>query len=154
MKTEKPSPPKTISLEQVLQRGDVWRGHSQHLVPQAALDTGCTDLNVILVNRGWPLASLIEVCLPMASKATASVAISQGEWLLIAPALRQVKEGYTVLLNPPAIPFAPGLIQIGMDLDRLIVVETNKKSDFLASFIELARSDICRRVGICVTLCN
>ena len=69
--------------------------------------------------------------------------MSQGEWLLLAPALRQIKEGYTVLLNPPALPFAPGLIQAGIDLDRLLVVAAEKKADFLASFTELARADIC-----------
>jgi protein ImuA len=61
----------------------------------------------------------------------------------LAPALRQLKEGYTVLLNPPTLPFAPGLIQAGIDLDRLLVVAAEKKADFLASFTELARADIC-----------
>jgi cell division inhibitor SulA len=87
---------------------------------------------------------LVEVCQPGALQGPANTgATSQGEWLLFAPSLHQLKEGYTVLLNPPATPFAPSLIQAGIDLDRLLIVEAEKKADFLASFTELARADIC-----------
>ena len=137
MKSEKSNPNKPITLEQLLLRGDVWRGQSQGFAPQAALDTGHAELNARLLHQGWPLGSLVEICQPGAE------VISQGEWLLLAPALRQLKNGYTVLLNPPALPFAPGLIQAGIDLDRLLIVATEKKADFLTSFTELARADIC-----------
>lgn len=144
MNPEKPNRNKPISLEQLLRRGDVWRGRSQGFVSQAALDTGYAELNTHLLHAGWPLASLVEICQPGALQGPAnSGAVSQGEWLLLTPALRQLKEGYTVLLNPPAVPYAPGLIQAGVDLDRLLIVEAEKKTDFLASFTELARADIC-----------
>lgn len=141
MNPDKPNPNKPITLEQLLQRGDIWRGQSQGFAPQAALDSGHSALNAGLLHKGWPLASLVEICQPAALNGTN--VISQGEWLLLAPALRQIKEGYTVLLNPPALPFAPGLIQADIDLDRLLVVAAEKKVDFLASFTELARADIC-----------
>jgi len=142
MTSAKPSPTNPPSLEQLLRRGDVWRGQSQQFVPQAALDTGYAELNEHLLNHGWPLASLVEIDQPGGSRAIGDN-IGCGEWLLLAPALRQLKEGYIVLLNPPAMPFAQGLIQAGMDLDRLLIVETEKKADFLASFTELARASIC-----------
>lgn len=141
MNPEKPNPNKPITLEQLLRRSDIWRGQSQGFAPQAALDSGHSELNTCLLHKGWPLGSLVEICQPAAFNGAHMV--SQGEWLLLAPALRQIKEGYTVLLNPPALPFAPGLIQAGMDLDRLLVVAAEKKADFLASFTELARADIC-----------
>lgn len=144
MDSGKPNPNKPVCLEQLLRRGDVWRGRSQCFVPQAALDTGHAELNAGLLNSGWPLASLVEICQPGALQGPANTgAVSQGEWLLLTPALRQLKDGYTVLLNPPAKPFAPGLIQAGIDLDRLLIVEAEKKVDFLASFTELARAEIC-----------
>ncbi len=132
-----PNPSKPISLEQLLRRGDVWRGQSQGFAPQAALETGHAELNACLLHKGWPLASLVEICQPGAGT------LSQGEWLMLSPALRQLKNGYMVLLNPPALPFAPGLIQAGIDLDRLLIVAVEKKADFLASFTELVRADIC-----------
>lgn len=144
MNSEKPNPSKPISLEQLLQRGDVWRGRSQGFVSQAGLDTGHAELNAGLLNEGWPLATLVEICQPGTLQGSVNTgAVSQAEWLLFTPALQQLKDGYLVLLNPPAIPFAPGLIQAGIDLDRLLVVAAEKKSDFLASFTELARTDIC-----------
>lgn len=141
MTSTKANPGKSVTLEQVLRRGDVWRGQSQRFVPHAALDTGYQELNKRLLNKGWPLASLLEIGQPCALSNTGLAA--QAEWLLFAPAIRQIKEGYTVLLNPPALPFAPGLIQAGIDLDRLLIVEAEKKTDFLASFTELARAEIC-----------
>lgn len=127
-----------ITLEQLLRRGDVWRGQSQRFAHQAAVDTGHSILNDALLHKGWPLASLVEICQPNIG--------GQSEWLLMAPALRQLTVGYTVLLNPPAMPFAAGLIQLGLDLDRLLIVRTAHKSDFLASFVELTRSEICAAV--------
>jgi protein ImuA len=71
---------------------------------------------------------------------------SQAEWLLLSPALLAVGKGLVVLLNPPYQPFAQALIQQGMNLERLLVVETLNKADFLASFIELTRSHACDAV--------
>jgi protein ImuA len=121
-------------LEQLLRRGDIWRGQSQSAAPQTALDTGHAPLNEALLHKGWPLATLVEIHQELAG---------QGEWLLLTPALRRLTAGYTVLLNPPALPFAAGLIQLGLDLDRLLVVQASSKPDFLAGFLELARSPIC-----------
>lgn len=137
MNPGKPNPSKPTSLEQLFRRGDVWRGKSQGFAPQAALDTGHAELNARLLHKGWPMASMVEVCQPKTG------VLSQGEWLLFSPALKQLESGYVVLLNPPALPFAPGLIQAGIDLNRLLIVETEKKTDFLVSFTELARADIC-----------
>jgi protein ImuA len=134
MTHNKPSPT-PLTLEQLLRRGDVWRGQSGCLTPQATLGTGHAVLNQSLLNQGWPLATLIEVCQPSIC--------GYSEWLLLAPALRQLHAGYIILLNPPAIPFAAGLIQMGLDLDRLLIVQTQNKAEFLASFVELARADIC-----------
>lgn len=128
-----PDPDST--LEQLLRRGDIWRGQSQRAAPQTALNTGHERLNAALLHQGWPLATLVEVHQPHTA--------GQSEWLLLAPALRQLTVGYTVLLNPPALPFAAGLIQLGLDLDRLLIVQTPSKQDFLAGFVELARAEIC-----------
>ncbi|RZA09543.1 MAG: hypothetical protein EOO68_00650 [Moraxellaceae bacterium] len=47
------------------------------------------------------------------------------------------------MLNPPLVPFGQALIQAGVDLERVIVVHITNKPDFLASFVELARSESC-----------
>lgn len=124
--------PKT--LEQLLHRGDIWRGCDQLPLPRAVADTGFSTLNAALLNHGWPLSSLIEVC---------QQNLSHSEWLLLTPALRAAPGGYLVLLNPPATPFAQGLIQAGINLDHILIVQTRNKADFLASFSELARTESC-----------
>lgn len=87
--------PVPITLEQLLLRDDMWMGHSNRFTVRAAVATGHDELNTALLNRGWPLASLVEVC-------------QQGmqcEWQLFIPALLEMP-GLVVLLNPPATPFS------------------------------------------------
>ncbi len=62
------------------------------------------------------------------------------EWLLLVPAILKTDKQFIVLINPPTRPFAPALLQLGIDLDRLVVVEASRKSDFLMSFLQMSRS--------------
>lgn len=121
----------TVSLEQLLLRDDMWMGHSQRFTARAAIPTGREDLDSVLLNQGWPLSSLVEVC----------QAHSQAEWQLCMPALFEVP-GLIVLLNPPAIPFCHALVQAGIDLERVVVVNASDKNHFVACFIELARASV------------
>ena len=145
-------PPDTMttpSLEQLLCREDIWRGRSYQAAARVVVDTGYAQLNERLTGLGWPAASLIEVCQRPAS---------HGEWQLLLPALSRAHTnththastntdgGLLVLLNPPVNPFAQALIKAGIDLERVLIVEAKDKAGFLASFIELARSDACDAV--------
>lgn len=126
--TDSPAP---VSLEQLLLRDDTWLGHSQRFTTRAAVPTGYEALDNGLANNGWPLASFIEVC----------QSGSQAEWLLFTPALLETV-GVFVLLNPPAAPFCQALIQAGIDLERLVVVDTTDKAHFIACFLELSRAGV------------
>lgn len=126
-----PETPNSVSLERLLLRDDTWMGHSQRFISRSALATGYEELNRGLLNQGWPLGCLIEVCQRG----------MQGEWQLFTPALLHMP-GLIVLLNPPAVPFCQALIQSGIDLERLIVVNAAEKKHFIASFIELTRTTI------------
>jgi len=64
-----------MSLEQLLLRDDMWMGHSQRFTSRSAVDTGYEPLNTSLLNRGWPLGSLVEICQQG----------MQGEWQLFTP---------------------------------------------------------------------
>ena len=126
-----PETPTVISLEQLLLRDDTWLGHSQRFTTRAAVGTGYEALNSGLLNRGWPLGSLVEVCQQG----------MQGEWQLFTPALLEMP-GLVVLLNPPAIPLSQAFIQAGLDLERLVVVAAPEKKHFIACFLELARASV------------
>jgi hypothetical protein len=126
-----PETPAPASLEQLLLRDDMWMGHSRRFTARAAVGTGYGELDLGLLNRGWPLSCLVEVCQQG----------MQGEWQLFTPALLATP-GLVALLNPPAIPFSQAFIQAGIDLERMIVVSAAEKNHFIACFIELSRASI------------
>ncbi|WP_045858430.1 translesion DNA synthesis-associated protein ImuA [Teredinibacter purpureus] len=136
--TDKPTKTAAPSLESLLQRSDIWKGHVQKQGHKEALDSGYPELNQQLLNNGWPLGSLIEVVQPTAGT---------GDWQLFTPALKtqltQQPNTHAVLLNPPARPFAPALIDAKIPLAQLLVVQTHNKTDFIAAFVELARASCC-----------
>lgn len=131
MNTSPPELPNAVPLEQLLLRDDLWLGHSQRFTARAAMATGYEDLDQALLNHGWPLGTLVEVCQPGI----------QGEWQLFTPALLEMP-GLILLINPPADPFAQAFIQAGIDLDRLVVLKAADKSGFIASFIEASRASV------------
>lgn len=124
------------NLEQLLRRNDVWRGHSQAFTRRAHWSSGYIGLDQALLHNGWPLSTLIEVC---------QAQDTQTEWLLLGPAVRYActQGGYTILLNPPLQPYVPGLIQQEINLDQLILVQAQSKTDFVASFMEILRAPVC-----------
>jgi hypothetical protein len=128
-----PESPRPVLLEQLLRRDDLWRGHSRRFTAQPSVDTGHASLNGELLHKGWPLGALVEICQRG----------FQGEWQLFMPALLALHPGLIVLLNPPAEPFSQALLQAGMDLDRLVVINAPDKTRFLACFTELARTSGC-----------
>ncbi len=121
-------------LETVLRRQDVWRGFVPSFAAEDGVETGYPLLNAALVHSGWPPGALVEVC--------QDAGAASAEWQLLLPALRQAR-GFVVLLNPPALPFAAALVQAGLDLDRVLVVQTDDKPGFLKSYVELARTSVC-----------
>jgi protein ImuA len=132
MNESSPDLPTSVSLDALLQRDDImWMGHSQRFATREAVATGYEVLNERLLNKGWPLGSLIEVCQQG----------MQGEWQLFSSALLELP-GLIVLLNPPAAPFAQAFIQAGIDLEKLIVVETKNRHEFVSSFVEVARASV------------
>jgi len=133
------TPKKPVTLEQLLRRGDIWRGHSRVFISQEVCSSGFSEFDKALLNGGWPKGSLIECCCQHDA--------FTGEWLMFRPAItalcKKYPEYFLVLLNPPAIPFAPALIQRGIPLNQLLVVESKSKQDFIACFTEFTRSAHC-----------
>ncbi len=121
-------------LEQLLLRGDIWRGTKAYVQGDYGQDTGHPLLNSCLVHQGWPHGCLIEI---------SQQEFGQGEWLLLTPSLCKSTQGLQILINPPALPFAQGLLQAGLNLDRLLIINAPAKNDFLAAFVEIARAKAC-----------
>lgn len=105
----------TPTLEQILERPDVWRGDALARAPLPGVPTGFCELDRELPGGGWPRASLTEL-LP--------AAYGIGELSLLLPALARLSSTeltWLVCVAPPHPLYAPALHECGVDLSRVLV---------------------------------
>ncbi|GAB3277861.1 translesion DNA synthesis-associated protein ImuA [Parahaliea aestuarii] len=116
------------SLNQLLRRGDVWRGRRALRLGDVR-PSGFAELDRHLVGGGWPLGALVEIGAPR---------LGSGEWLLLSRSLRDsaAEGGYLLLVNPPALPCGAALAQLGIPLERLLVVRASQRNELLAAVLE------------------
>lgn len=134
-------------IEQLLEQysdslaGKVWRAGAQQ--PKAkVLDTGHPQLNERLHQGGWPLATTTELGLSQAGI---------GELRLLIPALRELMQRNhgrqnILCIAPPLLPFAPALIKEGIDIGKLIVVQTSNIQDTLWATEQALLAECCAAV--------
>jgi len=129
-------------LQKLLRRPDIWLGNSMHESPRHSgrrrcLKTGHAALDESLIAKGWPIGGLIEI---------AQGGLGTGEWQLLAPALRNLKQtpGYIVLIHPPILPYAPGLRALGIKLSEILVIEPENRSHAITAFAEALRHSACK----------
>lgn len=110
-----------MSLERILnQRPDLWRGTSAPAAAPVGEPTGFAALDALLPWHGWPPGALSEII----------CAQTGGDFALVCPALVSLSHGprWLLVVDPPYVPYAPALAATGMDLTRLLVVETGDQS--------------------------
>ena len=93
----------------------VWRAHQLGRGREETVATGFGALDAELPGGGWPRRALSELLLPHEGI---------GELRLLAPALRQVAQAGRVvmLFDPPSPLCAPGWAQLGVPVERLLLV--------------------------------
>jgi hypothetical protein len=101
-------------LAALLHSGKVWR--AQGPAAFATTATGHARLDALLPGGGWPKAVLTEVLHPEPGSGELSLALP-----LIAT-LTQADQ-HVAFVAPPLTPYAPGLLQGGVRLANLMVVE-------------------------------
>src|SRR5690606_20934731 len=110
---------------QVLQRAaDLTEVHVRRPTGHEALDRR--------LNGGWPTGVLIEVLVEKPG---------EGELGLLLPAFTtsaasDSRQPWTILIDPPWLPYAPALRQRGVDLSRLLVVRSGSHARGTAWAIE------------------
>ncbi|MEH6543874.1 MAG: translesion DNA synthesis-associated protein ImuA [Porticoccaceae bacterium] len=124
-------------LNSILQRADVWRASKTR--PQLSSDSiasGHALLDTQLHYGGWPGKALTELFCEQPGV---------GEWNLLAPALSQLSQAgrYLFLVDPPHEPYAPALKQLGIPLDRLVLIRTSNASQYVWSCQHILRSAAC-----------
>ena len=97
------------------------------------LSTGFEQLDDLLVDGGWPCAALVEIL---------CARYGVGELRLVASALtRPVSASqWTVLINPPCVPYAPAFQALGVNVRDLMVVHPSSHREALWSLEEVIES--------------
>jgi cell division inhibitor SulA len=104
------------SLPHALRHPLLWQGSRRH-GRYPTLVTGHDRLDQVLPGGGWPLGALTELLTPRDGV---------GEFSLLLPTLARVSTqgGWVVLVDPPWTPYPPAMRGHGIDLQRLLVVDT------------------------------
>ena len=127
------------ALDLVLSNPAIWRGDQYAKVAVESIPTGFAELDAQLPGGGWPRAALTELL-------TNQRGI--GELRLLLPALARLSKDdkWLVLVAPPHRPFAPGFESLGVNLARLVVVETRSDGESLWAAERCLRSGSCAAV--------
>jgi hypothetical protein len=103
------------ALSAVLQDHRLYRGGRPLAADAEATPSGFAALDDYLPWGGFPRGALTEILLAQPGL---------GEFALLAPALARIGASErVVLVGPPAVPYAPALLQAGLPLQRLYWIE-------------------------------
>ena len=102
------------------------------VAPPSIETTGFSALDAALPHRGWPSGTVVEL-MPTDT--------GIGELRLLMPALARMtqSERHVALIAPPYIPFAPALIQQGVQVKRLLIIQSQKNEDTLWALEQVLR---------------
>ena len=97
----------------------LWRAHQLGRPAGAGIASGFEALDAQLPGGGWPQAALTELLLPHEGL---------GELRLLAPVLAavQAQQRCVMWFDPPAAPCAWALSALGLDLQRLVVLQARQ----------------------------
>lgn len=122
-------------LDTLLQDARVWQAGQQARPPKPEESTGYGALDHCIHGVGWPRGALTECLLDNAGI---------GELQLLLPLMRRqlAADRMVFWINPPHTPYAPALEREGLDLSRLVVVQTEKSADTLWTLENCLRSSV------------
>jgi len=122
-------------LNTLMQDDRVWQGQHHTRTGRPTEPTGYQVLDNQLGGVGWPRGALSECLLDEPGI---------GELHLLLPLMQRLSQaGKTVFwLNPPHTPYAPALAREGVNLDQVILINTEDEGDFLWTLENCLRSPV------------
>lgn len=126
-----------MSLEDLLQRADLWRGGTAPAV--SGLPSGFPELDAELPGGGWPVDALTEILTERAGI---------GELRLLLPALARLaqQDRWVTFIAPPYIPYPPELLRAGVNPRHVLVVHARASNDVLWATEQALRAGTCGAV--------
>jgi cell division inhibitor SulA/protein ImuA len=127
------------TVAQLVQLPGVWRGGELEQAAHPVVATGHARLDAELPGGGWPMGTLSEVLHDGAGI---------GEVSFLAAALARASAGNRLVawVNPPHLPYAPALANLGLCLDRCLVVRPATAEDALWAAEQAMKSGACGAV--------
>ncbi len=131
---------RTQKLDAILKRPDVWwagkPGITGSLPTSQGISSGYSLLDSQLHYGGWPTYALMELLCEHPGL---------GELSLLAPVLHKLSQNnrWLFLVDPPHEPYAPALEQLGIKLNRLIIVRTRCSNEYVWACEQILRSSTC-----------
>jgi cell division inhibitor SulA/protein ImuA len=118
------------SLQKLLQSSKLWKARAKPgTTEQQGLASGYPKLDHALPGGGWPRNALTEILL-------ADYGI--GELQLLMPALARLSNGagtntpgWIAWIAPPFQPYPPALSQWGMDISRVLMMQSKENAEIL-----------------------
>ncbi len=133
--------PTSNLLEELLKtQPALWRGRDQHN-NYTSVPTGYAQLDKVLPSGGWGVGCLTELLLEQHGI---------GEISLLLPGLQQVTSDdngsdggqWAAFVNPPYLPYAPALANARINLERLLIINTDNDNDTLWATEQLLRTGL------------
>ncbi len=114
----------TQTVTSLLEHPDLWlagRAGRRHVRPDVCEPSGFPLLDRHLPGGGWSMDAVSEFCL-------AQTGI--GELQLLVPALVRLsrKPRWILWVNPPFLPYAPALASLGIQVNRILVVQAAQET--------------------------
>lgn len=133
------------SLHTLLADPQIWRAsdavRSQACARQTyqPIGTGFSALDQQLPDGGWPQHGLMELLCPR---------WGTGEIPLFSPAMAQLSQQgrWLAWVSPPWLPYAPGLVHAGIQVEQLLIIQPKSDKDALWAMEECLQSGLCSAV--------
>ena len=126
-------------LQELLTHPRIWQGSGVGPSRARVVSSGYPSLDRAL-RGGWPLGSLCELL---------TDECGLGEFRLLLPALSRLarrgerESGWVVFVNPPYIPYAPALVDAGVDISRVLIARCRDERDLFWTMEQALRSGLC-----------
>ncbi|MBT5602623.1 MAG: translesion DNA synthesis-associated protein ImuA [Gammaproteobacteria bacterium] len=127
-------------LQQLMQETGLWRANHLRSSEVKGMPTGFPELDPWLPDNGWPRASVTELLHPHSGI---------GELRLLAPALAslsQQQKRWIAWIGSPYIPYAPALIQAGINIKAILIIKPTSIADQLWAIEKSLASGACSAV--------
>jgi len=125
-----------VNVAELARLPGVWRGGELERAVHSTVATGHAALDRELPGGGWPMGTLSEVL---------HEGVGIGEVGFLAGAIARASEGDRLVawINTPHVPYAPALAQMGVPLDRCVVINPQSAEDALWAAEQALKSGAC-----------